>query len=356
MQEAARFRLFTQLGEQDCGRSIRTAQRSLIEVMLTHRPETLYDYIEQYTGVGERERPAFLNVALSLEHIDDVFEFFHKAPGVLDDLLGLVDTMYGSLGEDQKETQRRIADLRGEYHARRNELVAANLRLVVSIAKKCYGLPIQDCVQEGNLGLMKAAEHFDPDRGFKFSTYATWWIRQSIQRAIVDTSRTIRLPCNQVEKFHFLDNYGKRHYVINGTSPDEDELASAYAEKFDVNMRTASDNVKFFLRIGLRDSVSLDKRLSPDDERTLYARLPTEEDTFGDLLEKESTHRARELIRRLSHQQERVLRMRFGVGEDPDYQLPFYTGDDVVAGKLREIEARGLRVRQSRTNAASESV
>jgi RNA polymerase primary sigma factor len=221
----------------------------------------------------------------------------------------------------------------------RQELIMANTRLVISIAKKYQGrgLPLPDLIQEGNLGLMKAVDRFDPGRGVRLSTYATWWIRQSITRAIADQARTIRIPVHMIETINKLIRTSRYLVQEFGREPTPEEIA----ERMDFSL----DKVRKVLKIA-KEPISLDTPIGEEEDSYLGDFIEDKKVVAPSeaVVQLNLSEQTRRVLSTLTPREEKVLKMRFGIDEKADHTLEEVGQNfDVTRERIRQIEAKALR-------------
>lgn len=253
--------------------------------------------------------------------------------------LALIEEVSNLSVHDIKEINRRVSIGEAKSRRAKKEMIEANLRLVISIAKKYTnrGLQFLDLIQEGNIGLMKAVDKFEYRRGYKFSTYATWWIRQAITRSIADQARTIRIPVHMIETINKLNRISRQITQETGVEPTPEELSK--------HMDMPEDKIRKVLKIA-KEPISMETPIGEDEDSSLGDFIEdTNIESPVDFATSSGLREAmREVLSSLTPREAKVLRMRFGIDMNTDHTLEEVGKQfDVTRERIRQIEAKALR-------------
>ena len=323
---------------RDVVTSIRTHERFIMELCVKHARMPRKDFLRTFPGNETNTKWADELVRRKQKWSSGVREHCDAIVAEQEKLIAIESALYLTL-PDIKEINRSMAIGEAKARKAKKEMVEANLRLVISIAKKYTnrGLQFLDLIQEGNIGLMKAVDKFEYRRGYKFSTYATWWIRQAITRSIADQARTIRIPVHMIETINKLNRISRQMLQQFGREPTPEELAK--------EMEMPEDKIRKVLKIA-KEPISMETPIGDDEDSHLgdfiedtSIESPIETATVTGLMETVA-----DVLAGLTPREAKVLRMRFGIDMNTDHTLEEVGKQfDVTRERIRQIEAKALR-------------
>lgn len=318
--------------------ALRTQERLIMKLVVDQGKMSRKTFISEFPGNETNTKWLNSHLTKDVSYHDSLEMVAEDVIRCQNKLLAIEEDTNLSIAEF-KETNRRMSI--GEAKARRakKEMVEANLRLVISIAKKYTnrGLQFLDLIQEGNIGLMKAVDKFEYRRGYKFSTYATWWIRQAITRSIADQARTIRIPVHMIETINKLNRISRQMLQEMGREPQPEELA--------VRMEMPEDKIRKVLKIA-KEPISMETPIGDDEDSHLgdFIEDSTQESPVDSATATSLGEATKDVLAGLTAREAKVLRMRFGIDMNTDHTLEEVGKQfDVTRERIRQIEAKALR-------------
>jgi RNA polymerase primary sigma factor len=318
--------------------ALRTQERLIMKLVVDKGTMPRKTFISEFPGNETNTKWLNSHLSKDVAYHDELEMIAEDVIRCQNKLLNIEEETNLSISEF-KETNRRMSI--GEAKARRakKEMVEANLRLVISIAKKYTnrGLQFLDLIQEGNIGLMKAVDKFEYRRGYKFSTYATWWIRQAITRSIADQARTIRIPVHMIETINKLNRISRQMLQEMGREPQPEELA--------VRMEMPEDKIRKVLKIA-KEPISMETPIGDDEDSHLgdFIEDGAQESPVDSATATSLGEATKDVLAGLTAREAKVLRMRFGIDMNTDHTLEEVGKQfDVTRERIRQIEAKALR-------------
>ena len=319
----------------DRGKALTDERKKIYDFLLIKEAKEMKEIIKRFKKGGDDLKTLCRELETTQEKLAQLLENDEE----IEKRLNRLEEESGTTAAQLKKLNDSLSIGERKADQAKSELVEANLRLVVSIAKKYTnrGLQFLDLIQEGNIGLMKAVDKFEYRRGYKFSTYATWWIRQAITRAIADQARTIRIPVHMIETINKLVRTSRLLVQSLGREPTPEEIAE--------KMELPVDKVRKVLKIA-KEPISLETPIGEEDDSSLgdFIEDKTIINPTDAVINVNLSEQTRKVLSTLTPREEKVLRMRFGIGEKSDHTLE-EVGQDffVTRERIRQIEAKALR-------------
>ena len=319
-------------------RQVREAEREIYNLCVQKSKMPRKEFLDAF-----KDNPTNLKfldpfIKSKKNYVGELVDYKEEIKSIQQRIKGIENEIGMSVNE-LKELAAKMT--KGETKIRRakKDMIEANLRLVISIAKKYTnrGLQFLDLIQEGNIGLMKAVDKFEYRRGYKFSTYATWWIRQAITRSIADQARTIRIPVHMIETINKLNRISRQMLQENGREPTPEELS--------VKMEMPEDKIRKVLKIA-KEPISTETPIGDEDDTTLgdFIEDPLLDSPIDSATESNLIEATGGVLGSLTAREAKVLRMRFGIGMNTDHTLEEVGKQfDVTRERIRQIEAKALR-------------
>lgn len=323
---------------RDALNGVRKRERLIMQACVRNAKMPRADFLRQFPSNETNTNWATKIASGKTKYAEGIAQQLETIQQLQQELLDIEESLDLKIAEI-KDINRRVSIGEAKTRRAKKEMVEANLRLVISIAKKYTnrGLQFLDLIQEGNIGLMKAVDKFEYRRGYKFSTYATWWIRQAITRSIADQARTIRIPVHMIETINKLNRISRQMLQEMGREPTPEELGE--------RMEMPEDKIRKVLKIA-KEPISMETPIGDDEDSHLgdfiedvTMQLPVDVATAESL--KEAT---RDVLSGLTAREAKVLRMRFGIDMNTDHTLEEVGRQfDVTRERIRQIEAKALR-------------
>lgn len=313
---------------------VKTAKNKIVQYISRYKDAYENQENDGYLKWGSKISSAIENIGLDQDYINEMIDSYKKN-----------EESFLS-GVDHRAIKVALSGVDTYYRYYHNKMMSHNLRLVVSIARRYQNgsLDIMDLVQEGNIGLAKAIDRFDPELGYKLSTYATWWIRQAMTRAITEQSGSVNVPVHVKEKINRIHSAARRLIMRNGEEPEQDELAEELG--WDV------ETVQYFMRVE-RDPVSLNKPLDDEDDGSMTEVIenPNADTPDSGVANEALREKIQKLLADLTYRQQQIVRMRYGLDSGEEHTLQeLGKRFDITRERVRQIEEEALGIMREQSD------